>query len=136
MKHVLVVDDDFDICDSVQLFLEPRFKVLLAYNGVQALELLEHRRVDAVVLDLMMPVMDGETFLREARARGISTPVIITSASNDLAARAQSAGAVEWLQKPFDGDVLLAALLRVVGPSAAGKAGPSAERKLSLRTTS
>jgi CheY-like chemotaxis protein len=113
MKHVLVVDDDFDICDSVQLLLEPRYKVLLAYNGAQALELIELRRVDAVVLDLMMPVMDGETFLRELRARNLSIPVIVASASNDLAARARSAGAVEWLQKPFSAEALLKALCNV-----------------------
>ena len=117
MKHVLVVDDDFDICDSVELLLEPEYRVYLAYNGVQALELLALRRVDAVVLDLMMPVMDGETFLRELRARGIDVPVILTSASYDLAARAQGAGAVEWFQKPFDGNALLAALYRALDGS-------------------
>ena len=106
---------------------------LLPLTARRPKHLLGQRRVDAVVLDLMMPVMDGETFLKEARARGITTPVIVTSASNDLAARAQSAGAVEWLQKPFDGEALLAALRRVIEPSLMPRGVGGAERNAPLQ---
>lgn len=63
MKRILIVDDDYDICEALQLLLERRFEVSVAYNGQQALECLECQSFDAVVLDLMMPVMDGVTAL-------------------------------------------------------------------------
>lgn len=110
LKTVLVVDDDHDICESLQLLLERRFRVAVAYNGVQALERLTRERVDAMVLDLMMPLMDGESLLRELKERRIEVPVIIASAATQLASRARTAGASAWLEKPFDARQLERAL--------------------------
>ncbi|HYX91057.1 MAG TPA: response regulator [Myxococcaceae bacterium] len=115
MKHVLIVDDDYDICESLQLALEERYRVSTAHNGLQALRVLESdATVDAVVLDLMMPVLDGESTMQEMRARGWSVPVIIASAATQLALRAQSSGAAAWIQKPFDVNDLEDALARAL----------------------
>jgi len=114
MKHVLIVDDDYDICESLQLVLEDRYRVSTANNGVQALKILESDSVDAVVLDLMMPILDGESTLQEMRARGWSVPVIIASAANHLPARARRSGASAWIQKPFDVADLEEALARAL----------------------
>jgi DNA-binding response OmpR family regulator len=114
MKHVLIVDDDYDICESLLLVLQDRYRVSTAYNGLQALSILEQDTVDAVVLDLMMPVLDGESTLREMRARGWSMPVIIASAATHLSAKARTSGAAGWIQKPFDVTDLEDALARAL----------------------
>jgi DNA-binding response OmpR family regulator len=121
MKHVLIVDDDYDICESLKMILEDRYRVSIARNGVEALRVLEREPVDAVVLDLMMPLLDGESTLREVRARGWTVPVIIASAATHLPARASTSGAVAWLQKPFNvGDLENALTLAVREPNGGG----------------
>ena len=126
MKHVLIVDDDYDICESLKLILEERYRISIASNGLAALDVLTREPVDAMVLDLMMPLLDGESTLREIRARGLSLPVIIASAATHLPARARTSGALAWLQKPFDIRDLEAALEQAMGaPKSAIGAGGS-----------
>lgn len=119
MKRVLIVDDDYDICEAVQLLLESQYEVAVAYNGEQALARLEKDAFDAIVLDLMMPVMDGESLFAELRRRGEPPPVIFASAAQHLPSRARKAGAAAFLQKPFDARQLESTLANVVGNSAA-----------------
>ena len=65
---ILVVDDDPDIRELYQAFLEPRFEAVTASNGVEALEVLRSRRVDLAVVDIHMPVMNGAELIRAIRA--------------------------------------------------------------------
>jgi CheY-like chemotaxis protein len=123
MKHLLIVDDDYDICESLQLVLEDRYRVTTANNGLQALRILESDSVDAVVLDLMMPILDGESMMQEMRARGWSVPVILASAANQLASRARASGAAAWIQKPFDVTDLEEALARALPDTGGGTGG-------------
>jgi CheY-like chemotaxis protein len=123
MKHLLIVDDDYDICESLQLVLEDRYRVTTANNGLQALSILESHSVDAVVLDLMMPILDGESMMQEMRARGWSVPVILASAANQLASRARASGAAAWIQKPFDVTDLEEALARALPDTGGGTGG-------------
>ncbi len=123
MDRVLIVDDDFDICEALQLVLESRYQVEIAYNGEQALQRLASETFDAMVLDLMMPVMDGEALMVELKARGIEIPVVFASAATHLAARAKSAGAAAWLSKPFEAHELEAALERALGRGGGPKGG-------------
>src|SRR5687768_13022206 len=97
---ILVVEDDEGVAEALQLALEDHYEVLLAANGREALAVLATTKVDAIILDLMMPIMDGETFLQEYRRAGGLTPVVIASAALDVAARAAAAGAQEHLRKP------------------------------------
>jgi DNA-binding response OmpR family regulator len=76
---------------------------------------LEAVRPDAVVLDLMMPLMDGRTFVHEMRARGDDVPVLVVSGS-DAERAADELGVEGGLAKPFDPAVLVARL-RAVGTS-------------------
>jgi CheY-like chemotaxis protein len=94
------------------------FDVVTANNGVHALEQLDHgSNFDAILLDLQMPVMDGRTFYREMRARGIGTPVIILSAYGAEAAK-EELHAEAAVSKPFDPDFLLAVTHELIGASA------------------
>jgi len=98
------------------------YEVREATNGAEALGRIRDERPDLIVLDLMMPVMDGWTFVEEFRGEPFSddVPIIVTSASHDLprtAERLRSFGVRTCLAKPFDLDGLLALVERYV-PSA------------------
>lgn len=128
MKRVLIVDDDYDICEAIQLLLETQYEVSVAHNGEQALARIEATQpFDAILLDLMMPVMDGEAFFAELLRRGSAPPVIFASAAPQLPARAHFAGAAGFLRKPFDASQLESTLEGVVsggGPDGGGPSGP------------
>ena len=110
MKSVLVVEDDPDMRDLERAVLElGGYSVTLAGNGAEALRHLEHSRPDGIILDLMMPVMDGLTFLAERRRRQLaeSVPVLcVSAAGREMTAHALRLGANECLSKPTDVDAL------------------------------
>jgi len=114
MSHVLVVDDDIDILEALAIALADNHRVSMAMNGADALEVLARERVDALVLDLMMPVMDGEMLIESMRLHGIAVPVLLASASHDIADVAKRL-AVPHITKPYDAagvEEKLALLLR------------------------
>ena len=110
MKTVLVVEDDPDMRDLERTLLEMEgYAVMLAGNGAEALHHLEHVEPDVIILDLMMPVMDGLTFLAERRKRqlGESVPVLcVSAAGREMTAHALRLGADECLPKPTDVEAL------------------------------
>src|SRR5262245_13678884 len=81
MYNVLVVDDDANLTRLMATILRTSgIEPLTATDGYAALDAVEHNVVDAIVLDIEMPRMDGRGFFHELRARGIETPVLIASA--------------------------------------------------------
>ena len=105
MPRVLVVEDDPDIRALEHTMLEcSGYEVDTAANGAEALDALERVRPCVILLDLMMPVMDGLTFLKERQRRAAGdTPVVCVSAAGpELVAEALRLGASECLHKPAD----------------------------------
>jgi CheY-like chemotaxis protein len=103
--RVLVVDDDPDVRGFLATFLELEgFEVGTAENGAEALQQVGEQQPDVMILDLMMPVMDGWDCCRRLRAdaRTRSLPVIVVSASQDHDFRLWDVGANAFLSKPFD----------------------------------
>lgn len=113
-KRVLVVDDDASIRELLSTALEDDgYEVVPATNGADALSVCERWRPDVIVLDLMMPVMDGWQFAAELRAREEDIPIVLLSAARDLRTHAKALSAAEIIEKPFDLSELLPKIARV-----------------------
>ncbi|HEX6844984.1 MAG TPA: response regulator [Actinomycetota bacterium] len=119
MARVLVIDDEETIRIVIRRLLEPYgHDVILGEDGLRGFGMAQHQRPDVIVLDLMMPLVDGfETlgFLRED-PRTADRPVIVLSAmtGEQVRQRCLDAGAVEVLAKPFEPEVLQAAIVRAL----------------------
>ena len=121
MARVLLVDDEPDILMMLQLAFEDEgHEIVTATNGQLGLEALADAPVDVVVLDMMMPIVDGWGVLEAKQVNGDATPVIVVSARSEPAVcrRALEMGAVEYVLKPFDLDRLLALVAVVVAEDA------------------
>jgi two-component system, chemotaxis family, chemotaxis protein CheY len=113
-KRILVVDDDPDIRELLFSALEDEgFEVVPAANGHEALATIRTFRPDVIVLDLMMPVMDGWQFAKELREREEDIPIVLLSAARDLRAHAKTLSAAEIIEKPFDLSELVPKIARV-----------------------
>ena len=124
MATVLLVDDEPDILLMLRMSFEDEgHQVVTAANGEQALQRLAEGGIDAVVLDMMMPVVDGWGVLRGKLAAGDTTPVVVVSAKSDArdAEKVVELGAVDYVMKPFDLDGLIRLVTDVVNrpPSSA-----------------
>ena len=119
MIRVLLVDDEADLVESVAMALEGHATVMTAKHGQEALDVIlrEAENIDAIVLDLMMPVMSGEQLIAELEQRGIKIPVIVASASRDVEARCGELGVEHCLQKPYRLQKLLDHLKSVTSKS-------------------
>ena len=116
-KRVLVVDDDDAIRNVVAQTLEfEGYEVTTATNGRQALDAVRANQPDAVVIDLMMPVMSGWEFLEACHKEELcdGTPVLIMSAYRNLDQAAPGLAANACIAKPFDLNLLIDAVERLV----------------------
>lgn len=124
-RKVLIAEDDPSVRKAVQRVLElENYEVTAVNDGQAALEALGQKRFDLTVLDVMMPFADGLTVCREARHRGVTTPILLLTARVEVGDRVAGldAGADDYLVKPFVVDELLArcrALLRRTAPTTA-----------------
>jgi DNA-binding response OmpR family regulator len=110
---VLVVDDEPDLRDLVALTLaDAGFDVDVARNGRDALDHIAQRKPDIMLLDMMMPIMDGRALCKTLRALGDLPRVVVMTAADHVAQAARDVGAVGWLAKPFDIDELVIAIRR------------------------
>jgi CheY-like chemotaxis protein len=116
-KCVLVVEDEDVIRNILADVLEfEGYAVITATNGLEALQQVRAGHPDAVVTDLMMPVMNGWEFMEACRKEELcdGTPVLVMSAYHKLAETAPGLGANACIAKPFDLDVLLGAVDRLI----------------------
>ena len=127
VKTVLVVDDERNIVDLVRLYLEKEgLRVAVAADGREALEAYARHAPDLVVLDLMLPGLDGFEVCREIRRRGQTPVLMLTARSDDVdAVVGLELGADDYVTKPFNPRLLVArvrSLLRRADAAATGVA--------------
>ena len=108
---LLLAEDELSLSRALVHILEKNnYTVDPVYNGQDALDYLENGNYDAVILDIMMPCVDGITILKKLRARGNQIPVLILSAKSEIDDKVLGldSGANDYLTKPFDSKELLA----------------------------
>lgn len=111
--RVLVVEDDGAVRRAVDRALSfEGYDVVTARDGAEALAIVLNDKIEAIVLDVMMPIVDGLEACRRIRARGDTTPILILTARTDVSDRVAGldAGADDYLVKPFALEELLARL--------------------------
>jgi len=121
--RILVVDDERPVRDALERALRLEgYEVELAADGQEALISLARRSVDAIVLDVLMPVLDGLETCRVLRQREDGTPVLMLTARHEVSDRVAGldAGADDYLVKPFALEELLARLRALLRRSAGG----------------
>jgi len=120
-RHILCIEDEPEMIELVRLILERKgFQVTGALGGKQALEVLKEEKPDLILLDLMMPDMDGWEVYRQVKAdpRLASIPVIVVTAkaqSIDKVLGLHIAKVEDYVTKPFGPQELLASIAKVLG---------------------
>ena len=108
--NILVVDDDRDIVESIAIFLaNENYNILKAYDGLEAIEILNDNEVHLMILDIMMPKLDGiKTLIKLRESKNI--PVILLSAKSEDTDKifGLAAGADDYITKPFNPSELVA----------------------------
>lgn len=115
-QKILIVDDDENIAELISLYLnKERFETKLVYSGEQALDVLPSFSPDLVLLDIMLPGIDGYEVLREIRRTG-SMPVIMLSAKGETFDKVLGLelGADDYIMKPFDSKEMVARVKAVL----------------------
>ena len=109
-RLILVIDDDEDLREMVEMVLSAEgFRVTSAANGAEALERVRSEMPALILLDMLMPVLDGWGFAREFRElHGRAAPLIVLTAGEDSRQRATDVAADDLLAKPFHLEDLLA----------------------------
>jgi len=118
-KRILLVDDEIELVKLVQARLQHSgYEILTAYEGAECLKLAEEEKIDLILLDILMPKMDGYETLRRIRSnpKTAKIPVIMLTAKSQMedVARAIGLGAQEYIVKPFDYKTMLEKIKKAI----------------------
>ena len=104
MVTLLIVEDEKTVRLLTKAKLSPSYRILEAENGEAAWQILEHNHVDLLMVDIMMPKMNGYELVRSLRASGDMTPVIMLTAMNSSAHKKEgfASGVDDYMTKPID----------------------------------
>ncbi|MEG1887202.1 MAG: response regulator transcription factor, partial [Oscillospiraceae bacterium] len=110
MAKILVVDDEKEICDLVEIYLKnDNFEVVKAYDGAEALRLIDSEQIDLIVLDVMMPEMDGIELCKRVRTQQDIPIIMLSAKSQDMdKIFGLMTGADDYMAKPFNPFELIA----------------------------
>lgn len=116
---VLFVDDNRDLIEFLKDEFDDLYDISVAYNGVEAMELINHTTFDLVVTDLMMPEMDGIEFSRRLKSDSstVDIPLIMLTAKQDMGSIIEglTLGADDYITKPFNNEILALKMKRLIG---------------------
>lgn len=129
MYKILIVDDDINICELLKIYLEKNgFETAIVNDGLSAVEYAESKKPDLILLDIMLPSLDGWQVCREIRKKS-DVPIIMLTAKGETFDRVLGLelGADDYIPKPFDTKEVIARVKAVLRRSAAPK---ESEQKL------
>ena len=104
MANILICDDEKDIVNALKIYLsDPEYTLFTAYNGQEALEVMEKHDIHLILMDIMMPVMDGITAMAKIREK-CNVPIIMLTAKSEDADKilGLNVGADDYITKPFN----------------------------------
>ena len=122
-ERILVVDDDKNICDLLRMYLEKEgYSVILAHNGVDAVSIFSAENPDLVLLDIMLPQLDGWQVCREIRKTS-EKPIIMLTAKDETFDKVLGLelGAYDYVTKPFDTKEIVARIKAVLRRTSSAK---------------
>ena len=123
MYRILIVDDDINICELLKIYLEKNgFETAIVNDGLSAVEYAESKKPDLILLDIMLPSLDGWQVCREIRKKS-DVPIIMLTAKGETFDRVLGLelGADDYIPKPFDTKEVIARVKAVLRRSAAPK---------------
>lgn len=123
MQRILIVDDDTNICELLRLYLEKNgFATAVANDGAAAVEMAEQKNFDLILLDIMLPKLDGWQVCREIR-KDSTVPIIMLTAKGETFDKVLGLelGADDYIAKPFDTKEVIARIKAVLRRSAPSK---------------
>jgi DNA-binding response OmpR family regulator len=123
---ILIIEDEKDLAEIIKEGLEKQsFAVDICFDGEESLFMAETYAYDAVILDIMLPVMDGLTLLKKLRAKKVSVPVLMLTARGTIEDKVKGldTGADDYLAKPFEFPELISRLKAIIRRSR-GEASP------------
>lgn len=109
--RILVVEDEKEIADGISGILEKaKYKVDLAYDGIEGLDYILSGTYDLVLLDVMLPKINGFDIVKNVRSEGVEVPIIMLTAKSQISDKVDglNLGADDYITKPFDAGELLA----------------------------
>lgn len=109
--RILIVEDEKELADGIEAILRrENYTADVVYDGISGLDYILSDMYDLVILDIMLPKLDGISVLRNARSKGIKTPVIMLTARSGVSDKIADldSGADDYMTKPFDSEELLA----------------------------
>ena len=106
MYHILICDDEKEIVQALEIYLKgPDIDILTAYNGQEAVDLVKSRTIHLILMDIMMPVKDGISAMKEIRAFSNVPIILLTAKSQDEdMISGLDQGADDYITKPFNPD--------------------------------
>jgi two-component system response regulator FixJ len=136
MTLIYIVDDDEAVRDSISLLMESAGHEVEVFElAWAALDRCRVRRPDCILSDVRMPGMDGIEFQEKLTENGIDVPVVIMTGHGDvrLAVRAMKAGALDFIEKPFDDQAVLASITEAIAKNAARQTPKPLDADLAAR---
>src|SRR4030042_6039951 len=115
--RILIIEDEHRLANSIKKGLEQEhYAVDVTYNGLDGFDLATTEEYDLIILDLMLPGMDGNTFCREIRKKQIHTPILVLTAKGQIQDKVETLnnGADDYLTKPFSFEELLARIRALI----------------------